>query len=250
MSGTLPEYRRGHGEGLAHLADVVDAQDRGALGGGEDRGGDRAAEALAGGRAVDLADEALAGGTDHQRPAELAQLAETAQQLHVVGGGLAEADAGIEPYAVLGDAGRDGGFEPLGEERLDLGDNVVVAGILLHRPRLAEHVHEDDGGATLGAQPTHLRVTAQGGDVVDDLGAGIEGGCGDGGLGSVNADARFSTREALNYGDDPPQLLLRRNRLRPRPRRFPPDVENLSPGLRQLPTVRDCRMRIDVQPTI
>src|SRR4051794_33387921 len=107
MRRTLPEYRRGHGEGLAHLGDVVDAQDVRALGGGEDRGGDRAAEALVGGGAVDLADEALAGGADDQGPAELAQLPEAPQQLHVVGGGLAEADAGIEPDPLFADAGRD-----------------------------------------------------------------------------------------------------------------------------------------------
>src|SRR5918994_4243743 len=97
VPGTLSENRRRHGKRLAHLGDVVDAQHLGALGGGEDRGGDRAAEALAGGGAVDLADEALAGGADDQRPAEPAQLVEATEQLHVVGGGLAEADAGIEP---------------------------------------------------------------------------------------------------------------------------------------------------------
>src|SRR4051812_1204874 len=146
MGVTLPEYRRGHGEGLADLGDIVDAEDVGALGGGEDRGGDRAAEALVGGGAVDPADEALARGADHQGAAELTQLAEAAQQLHAVGAGLAEADAGIEPDPLCGDAGRAGNFEPLGEEGPDRGDDIVVAGVLLHRPRLAEHVHEDDAG--------------------------------------------------------------------------------------------------------
>src|SRR4051812_29295164 len=105
MAGTLPEYRRGHGHGLADLGDVVDAQDPGALGGRQNRRGDGAAEAFAGGGPVEAADEALARGAYHQRPAQLAQLAEAAQQLHVVGAGLAEADPGVEPDPLLGDPG-------------------------------------------------------------------------------------------------------------------------------------------------
>src|SRR4051794_24563562 len=108
MPWTLPEYRRGHGQRLAHLGDVVDAQDRCALGGGEDGGSDRSPQPLAGTGAVDPADEALARGADHQRAAELAQLAEPAQQLHAVGRGLAEADARIEPDVLRGDTGGEG----------------------------------------------------------------------------------------------------------------------------------------------
>src|SRR3954468_22216813 len=125
MAGTLPENRRRHGERLAHLGDVVDAEDVGALGGGENRGGDRAAETLVGGGTVDLAEEALARGPDHQRTPQLTELAKAAQQLHVVGAGLAEADAGVEPDLVLVDPGGDGGLQSLGEKSLDVGDDVV-----------------------------------------------------------------------------------------------------------------------------
>ena len=41
-------------------------------------------------------------------------------------------------------AGLDGESEPLLEESLDLGDDVLVAGVFLHRPGLALHVHETD----------------------------------------------------------------------------------------------------------
>ena len=40
--------------------------------------------------------------------------------------------------------------DALGEERLDVVDHVVVARIVLHRPRRAQHVHEDDVALALG----------------------------------------------------------------------------------------------------
>ena len=137
---------------LRHLGDVVDAQDVGALGGGEDGGGDRAAEPVVHLGAVDLADEALARGADDQRPAQLAQLAEPAQQLEVVLERLAEADPGIEPDPLLVDPGGDRDLHPLGEEGLDLVDHVVVARVVLHRPRVALHVHQHQPGTPLRAQ--------------------------------------------------------------------------------------------------
>src|SRR4051812_49724099 len=116
MGVTLPEYRRGHGEGLADLGDIVDAEDVGALGGGEDGGGDRAAEALIGGGAVDPADEALARGADDERAPQPAELGEPAQQLHVVRVRLAEADPGIEPDPLLVDARGNRPLPPLRQE--------------------------------------------------------------------------------------------------------------------------------------
>ena len=53
--------------------------------------------------AGELAEEALARGADHDRPADGDDLVEAAQQLEVVLHGLAEADAGVEPDALLGD---------------------------------------------------------------------------------------------------------------------------------------------------
>ena len=60
----------------------------------------------------------------------VAQLAEPAQQLEVVLDGLAEADPRVDPDPLLGDPGCDRELDPLGEERLDLVDDVVVARVL------------------------------------------------------------------------------------------------------------------------
>ena len=88
--------------------------------------------------------------------------------------GLAEPEAGVEADAILGDAGVDGELQPLLEKCHDLGHDVVIPRADLHRPRLAEHVHQAYVGAGLGDHGGAL-VAPQGGHVVDELGA--EGQC-------------------------------------------------------------------------
>ena len=110
---------------------------------------------------------------------ERGDLPQPPQQLEVVLEGLAEADSGVEPDPLLGDPGGDRRLGPLGEEGADLVDDVVVDGVALHRPRVAEHVHEDQAGAALGDQRADLGVGAQRGDVVDDRRPGPERRLGD-----------------------------------------------------------------------
>ena len=74
------------------------------------------------------------------------------------------------------DALPHGERESLLEERLHLGDDVVVARVVLHGARLAEHVHEAAIGAATRRPAGHAGVEAEGGDVVDDRGAGSQGG--------------------------------------------------------------------------
>ena len=83
---------------------------------------------------------------------------EAAQQLEVVLERLAEADPRVQLHALLGDPGRHGGGEPLLEERLDVGDDVVVARVLLHRARLAEHVHQAAVEAAVGDEGRPARA--------------------------------------------------------------------------------------------
>src|SRR5581483_11959891 len=46
----------------------------------------------------DASEERLATDADQDRPAEVAEAVQSGQQLEVVGAGLTEADAGIDPY--------------------------------------------------------------------------------------------------------------------------------------------------------
>ncbi len=76
----------------------------------------------------------------------------------------------------------------------------TVAGIVLHRRRRALHVHEDGPRAGAGHDAGHGRVEAEGADVVDDVGPGVEGGPGHGGLGRVDGDEGPAL--AAQAGDD------------------------------------------------
>ena len=87
-----------------------------------------------------------------------------------------------------GDARGHGDLGALGQERLDLGHDVVVARVVLHRARLAEHVHEAEVGAGAGHDRGHRAIAAQRRDVVDEHGAGGQRGLRDRGLARVDRD--------------------------------------------------------------
>ena len=58
--------------------------------------------------------------------------------------------------------------EPLLEEGRDVRDDVVVARVVLHRARLAQHVHQAHSAPDSGHERRHARVAAERGDVVDE----------------------------------------------------------------------------------
>jgi hypothetical protein len=68
---------------------------------------------------------------------------------------------------LLGDACIRRKGQPLLEERDHLGDDVVIARVVLHRPRFAEHVHEAEVSVAVGDHPGHIGVAPERGDVVD-----------------------------------------------------------------------------------
>ena len=119
----------------------------------------------------DLAERALAGDADENRAAKCRQLVEPAQELEVVLDRLPEADARIEADRLFTDPLGDRKGEPFVENPDDLGDNVLVMRVGLHRPRLALHVHQAKVGVVLGDDACELGVAAQGGDVVHQLGS-------------------------------------------------------------------------------
>ncbi len=150
-----------------------------------------------------------------------------------------------------GDAGRLGRPEAGGEEAVDLGDEVVVARRLLHRPGRALHVHEDDGGAGAGHDPGHLRVGAERARVVDDVGAGVERGAGHAGLRRVDRDEDLGPLpQPPEDRKDPPQLLLLRDGQGARPRALAADVEDVRAGAGQREGVLDGPLGVEVGPAV
>ena len=81
---------------------------------------------------------------------------------------------------------RDRELDALLQERADVVDDVVVARVVLHRARLAEHVHEAAVAAAIGDEAGQLGLLAKGGDVVDVGGARVDRGLGDGELRGVD----------------------------------------------------------------
>ena len=104
------------------------------------------------------AEEALARAADDDRPAELARARRARRSSsRLCSTVLPKPIPGSTQIRSLVDPGGDRRLDPLGEEGADLGDDVVVARVVLHRPRVAEHVHEHDGAAALGAQAPRAR---------------------------------------------------------------------------------------------
>ena len=165
--------------------------------------------------AEDLPERALARDADEHGPAERAQLVEPPEELEVLVRRLAEADAGVDADALLADpAASTANADALLEEGQHIGDDVVVVRSGLHRPRLPLHVHETHVRASVRDHLGHLRVAAQRGDVVDELGAELERAPRD--LRLRRVDRQRDPGEALEHRDDTGELLFRRDRRRAR----------------------------------
>src|SRR4051794_29671060 len=120
LPGATAQDDLGDFERLTHLGDLVHAEHLRSADQRQHVGGDRAAEPVTDLAARELAEEALSRGADHDRLGELAQLADSAQELEVVLDGLAEANPGIDPDPLLSDALRGGELDPLRQESLDV----------------------------------------------------------------------------------------------------------------------------------
>ena len=100
-------------------------------------------------------EEGLAGDPDGDREARRHQLVEVGQQLQVVAQVLAEAEARVDPQLV--DAGVPRGLGPGDEVLAHLADDVLVRRGVLHRPRVALHVHGDPAHAEPGGDLVEAR---------------------------------------------------------------------------------------------
>ncbi len=199
------------GEGVVQGGDVVHAVEVGTTVGGEEREGDGGQGAGFGKLGVmqELADEAFAGEGHHEREVAHAQFAQVADEGEVVLGGFAEADAGVQADALRVDAIPLGLCYAPGEEVAHFGDNVLIMRGLLHGGGGALHVHEDNAAGLLGAEGSHAGI-CQAADVVHDVGACLQCGCGDGGVAGVDGDAGggVALPEGGNDGEDAAQLFV------------------------------------------
>jgi hypothetical protein len=117
-------------------------------------------------------------------------------------------------------------LQALLEKAADLGDDVAVARVALHRAWLAEHVHEAHVAAALGDERRHLRVAAQRGDVVDERRARVDRRRRDRGLRRVDRQPRAGAGQALEHRQHAAQLLGLAHGLGAGPGRLAADVED------------------------
>lgn len=186
---------RGHVNGFDHAdgfdvrADLVDTMEHDALiagGGGDGDGGPVTFFDF--GFAEDGGDTGFAGDADEKRAVGGGEGVEIAQQGQVVIERFTEPDARVVAEGGWVDAGgREFGVAS-GEPCGDFLDDIAIARSLLHGLRIALHVHDDDAAAACGAEGWHGGIGGEAADVVDDFGAGIERGLGDGSLHGVDGN--------------------------------------------------------------
>ena len=109
--------------------------------------------------------------------------------------------------------------EPFLQKRRDVGRDVVVARLELHRSRLPLHVHQAEVGARVRDDAGQLGIGAQCRHVVHELDAQLERPPRDLRLGRVDRKG-YLAGEPLEHRQDATQLLVERDRLRTGPRRL------------------------------
>ena len=211
----------------------MNAQDVGSVLRGDDRGGDRAAEAGVGLAAVEGADEAFAARAYENGCAQGLEVADVCEDGEVVGEAFAEAYAGIEGNSRRIDASGVAGRKPGSEVGFDLRDGVSVARVVLHGFGAPLRVHEDEIAAEARRSLQRVRAVCECADVVPDIAAGLDAGAGDFGLAGVDGEDRFLVgvgeggADGLDHGDGAAEFLSDINGLRARSRALAADVEDV-----------------------
>ncbi len=137
----------------------------------------------------DVAECGFAGGTEEYGVGGCGELVEVSEECEVVLVCFAKAEAGIDDDVGLGYAEGLGGLGAVHEVVEDFVCDIPVGWVLLHVLGGALFVHEDDGGVGIGGESECIVVGVfAGGDVVDDGGACVECGPGDGEARGVDAD--------------------------------------------------------------
>ena len=160
---------------------------------------------------------------DENGPSEGDDPIEPAYELQVLIRRLAEPDPGIQADRVLGDPRVDGVGETFLEEGDDVGDDVLVARLDLHRARLALHVHQTDVRSRVADDRCKLRIAPERRHVVHHLRAERERATRDLRPGRVHRH-RDSLQE-LDDRDHAPKLLVEVDCLCSRSGRFAADVD-------------------------
>lgn len=141
---------------------------------------------------------------------------------------FAEAEAGIKDDPIRMDAFVFEKAQALLKVVMHRSDDVIVMRRCLHGLRSADHVHDHEAGVGLCSEAQHGRICAQAGDIVDDVGSGVECSAGDGGFHGVDGDECLCLRtHGANDGEDAAQFFGFFDRLGTWAGGFAADVEDI-----------------------
>jgi len=114
------------------------------------------------------------------------------------------------------------------KELTDLCDTIFIARTVLHVARSALHVHQNHRHLPVSHQPHHLRIKAQGRNVVDDTGAGVNSRRGGSRPICIDRETGINPLvEPFNHGNYATRLLIRLHRRRPGPSGLAADIDNI-----------------------
>ena len=165
------------------------------------------------------------------------------QNIKVMLKGFSEPDAGINRDPVPRDPRRLACRDPLAKPSAHVRNDIIVPRRQLHGPGVSLHVHQND--ARLAArQHTHgAGISSESADIVDDRRSRLSCGPHDHGAPGIDRDSDAAARKLLDDRNDPPQLLLDRDRLRAGPRRLATHVNDIRARCMQRQSSRNRRGR-------
>lgn len=197
----------------------------------------------------DPAEKRLARGPDEDREPEGHDFVEAVEQFQVVIHRLAEPDPGVEKDPLACHTGVERHLRAALEKGPHLRDHVAVPGVILHRPRLAAHVHEADVAPGFGDEVRHPGGTERP-DVVDERRADRDRRARHGRLHGVHGHAGAGRHQAFDHGHNPPQFLCFGNIRGAGTRGFSADIKDRRPFAQEREAVRDGSVRIKPPPAV
>ena len=195
----VPVQRRPEGDRLPGLCHVMHPYHLRALAQSLERDGDRARHAVGRvGRVAERADEALARGAEEDRAAEAVQQRRGRGSARGCGRRvLPKPMPGSTRMRARGMPAASAAATRASRIVEDVEEHVVVGGRVLHRLRVALRVHQADRAAGGSGDGEAVGIVGERRDVVEEVGAGVEGGAGHGGVAGVDRDRqRRSPRRA------------------------------------------------------
>ncbi len=231
----------GNAEDVMDLGNIVYANDVGS-------GPDSAGYGCGGGPGTffgrfvdDLAEKVFAACSQQNRAVKFEKAAEFAYELVVLRGCFTKADAGIDDDLFAANAGGLGRGDALTKVSKQVLDKIVVVDVMLHIGRGFADVHQDDGRAAVSNDTGHVGIEAEGADVVDDIGTGLEGLARDFGFVGVDGDGDVALRaESLDERDGALEFFGEADALCAGACGFAADVDDVGAGLDQLQGVFEC----------